>query len=175
MNRLSLRTRLVALAVVLVAIAVLATGAATYVALQSYLGDELDEELQGVVSRPSLTICADDLGRQPPAGPPFAAALLAPDGSRQIDCGLSPRLAMELDLDPGQVATLLAGRSRPVTMGTPGGEFRVVRYDSRIGPVAVGVSTEDLEATLGRLLVLELVIGTVAFLPGRRIATHHVA
>ena len=42
MNRFSLRARIVALAVALVAFAVTFVGVATYVALRSYLYDQLD-------------------------------------------------------------------------------------------------------------------------------------
>ena len=52
MNRFSLRTRLVALAVLLVAFAISMAGVATYVALHSYLKSQLDGQLQDVLSRP---------------------------------------------------------------------------------------------------------------------------
>ena len=46
MNRLSLRTRLVAVAVMLVTFAVVATGIATYAALHRYLFDRMDAQVR---------------------------------------------------------------------------------------------------------------------------------
>ena len=67
MNRFSLRTRLVALAVLLVAFAVTAVGAATYVALHSYLYSRLDQQVADLARRPGPAVCA------PPNGGPQAA------------------------------------------------------------------------------------------------------
>ena len=162
MNGFSLRARIVALAVALVAFAVVATGAATYVALERSLGAQLDDQLRDLVNRPGLPICANE-GMRPEAVRAFAAAVVTPDGRvRQFDCGPTPRLAQELDLDRDQGGFLLAGPDGPVTMETSTGDFRVVTVRSDRGLLAVGVSTADVEATLSRLLGLEVIIGALA-------------
>ena len=165
MSRLSLRTRLVAVAVLLVAFAVTATGVATYLALDRYLSGQLDEQLQEVLSAPELPVCARDaVGR--PGGPrrPFAAALIGPGGSvSQVDCGTSVRLAQPLELTGQDAARLLADRpDEPVTVRTTAGTFRATTVLTNQGLAAVGVSTADLEGTLGRLVGLELIAGAVA-------------
>ena len=50
MRALSLRTRLVAVAVALVAFAVIAAGAGTYTFLRSYLVTQIDDNLAGILA-----------------------------------------------------------------------------------------------------------------------------
>ena len=99
MNRLSLRTRLVALAVLLVAFAISMAGVATYVALHSYLNSQLEGQLQDVLSRPGLVICSQDASGQRgyQTGRTFAAALVGSNGSiTQFSCDGSVKLAQDL-------------------------------------------------------------------------------
>ena len=165
MNRFSLRTRIVALAVVLVALAVGVTGVATYVSLRRYLAGQLDSQLSEIVNRPGLPICTGDVRgpRQDPAS--FAAALLSADGTvEQFNCGTSTRLAQVLELDPGEGVMLAARPADPVTVRTPDGTFRVTTVNTNYGLVAVGVSTDDVDGTLDRLFSLELLVGVIAVL-----------
>ena len=123
MNRFSLRTRLVALAVLLVAFAVTAVGAATYVALHSYLYSQLDQQVSGPASDdPSRAIC------MPPNGGPQAAdrrALLGPRdvsgrvGIAQFACA-GYRLATALGLPPtdGHGVDRRVDRTGPFTVHT---------------------------------------------------------
>jgi two-component system OmpR family sensor kinase len=163
MNRFSLRTRIVALAVALVAFGVGATGAATYFALQHYLSGQLDNQLSEIVSRSTIPICASDVrGPRVDIGRSFAAALLSGDGSvEQFDC-TGPRLVQTLGLDSDEGAELVRRPPDPLTVDTPAGRFRVTTAYSNYGLVAIGVPTADLEATLNRLLSLEVLIGAIA-------------
>jgi two-component system OmpR family sensor kinase len=67
-----------------------------------------------------------------------------------------------LPLDADDAAKLVTRPEGPITADTSTGDYRVVAVTSDRGLLAVGVPTKDLEATLGRLLGLELIIGTVA-------------
>jgi two-component system OmpR family sensor kinase len=162
-NRLSLRTRLVAVAVLLVAFAVTATGVATYLALHRYLSGQLDQQLREVLSSPELPVCARKVVGPGAPRRPFAAALIGPGGSvSQVDCGPSVRLAQPLELT-GQDARRLAARpDEPVTVHTATGTFRATTVATDQGLAAVGVSTADLDGTLDRLVGLELIAGAVA-------------
>lgn len=166
MNRFSLRTRLVAVAVLLVAFAVAATGIATYYSLHRFLAGQLDGQLADIVNRQRLVICAGDVnGPQPDSGRSYAVAGLAADGTvSQFDCGMTARLAQTLPLSPDQGAELVGQSDGPVTMHTSAGDYRVVTAVSDRGILAVGVSTEDLEATLSRLVGLEVIAGVLAVL-----------
>jgi two-component system OmpR family sensor kinase len=165
MNRFSLRTRLVALAVLLVAFAISLAGVATYVALNSYLNSQLEGQLQDVLSRPGLVVCSRDVSgqRQYPTGRAYAAALVGPDGSiTQFTCTGSVKLVQDLPLSGDQGAMLAASPRQSFTVDTAAGGYLATVVSSDQGLVAVGVSTADVEGTLSRLVGLELVIGAIA-------------
>jgi two-component system OmpR family sensor kinase len=174
MNRFSLRTRLVAVAVALVAFAVVATGIATYVALHTYLFSRIDQQVADL-SEHTDRVCVPPTGpgSDAPTQAPFATAI-SPDGKQSaIACGPGGyRLARQLSL-PAATAIDLAGitsRTRPFTVrDTRGARFRVVAgpatgTDPATGATTTGVlvvalSTSEADATLTRLLVLETIVG----------------
>jgi two-component system OmpR family sensor kinase len=177
MNRFSLRTRIVALATILVAFAVAAVGAATYVSLQRYLYSRIDSQLPTSAQAAARTICAP--------GPvvtadrtPYAAFVSKADSQvSQVSCN-GYRQAKTLAVASGSAEGLagLAGVSGPTTLRTTdGGAYRVVAFpgttltaDSAAdvagttGTLVVGLSVEDARDTLGRLVALELIIGAIA-------------
>jgi two-component system OmpR family sensor kinase len=168
MNRFSLRTRIVALAVTLVAFAVALVGVATYIALHSYLSSQLEGQLQDVLSRPRLAVCSQDAvgggGQTYPAGHSFAAALVdSTNGTvTQFSCAGSVKLAGDLPLSNRQGATLAAAPRQYFSVSTSAGGYLAAAVPSDRGLVAVGVSTRDVDGTLNRLVALELIIGGAA-------------
>ena len=167
MNRFSLRTRLVAVAVALVAFAVLVVGLVTYTVLSRTLYDQLDNRVQ--------TTSTEVLGylSGPTAGPPrvdreaVAGTYVAGSSSplplpRRGDGGH--------DLADAFAATVVAADA-PVTVRTETGESMralaiSVQLNStggvRPGELIVALPTSEVSGTLGKLLGLELLIGTVA-------------
>ena len=176
MNRLSLRTRLVAVAVALVAVAVVATGAATYTVLSSYLYGQLDDRVRAT-SADVTAYVAQVLGgpvrggqRPPPKVDREASAGVVVDGTytpqslgRLDDTGLS--------VDAAALADILAARD-PVTVRTATGQSvravaATIRQSDTSGAtvdtdVVVALPTSGVSGTLARLLGLELIVGAAA-------------
>jgi two-component system OmpR family sensor kinase len=169
----SLRTRLVAVAVGLVTFGVLATGIATYVALHRFLLSQLDQRLGELAGAgPGLLTC----GRRGPPGiratrPELAVALA--DGSVVPFPVGSDDQGLQLT---GAQAALVVAAPNPISVRAANGDtFRAINrplpYDATlvtpsgerpVGPGAqliLGLSTRDLDSTLAKLLVLELVGG----------------
>ena len=166
MNRLSLRTRLVAVAVALVAFAVVVVGFATYAVLSRYLYEQLDGRV-----RATAADVDDYVSRQlanVPSGPPprvdrEASAAVVTNG-RILPAPLGRADDPRLSLDASAVAFVSAA-GEPVTVRTTTGE--AVRAVSIPVPAAdseilVALPTSDVSDTLGRLLGLELIVGTAA-------------
>jgi|SRR5829696_634148 len=182
MNRLSLRTRLVAVAVALVALAVVATSAATYAALHTYLFGRIDGQVADLAAHSEPALCAPRGGPGEAASSqqaPYAAAVTAAGQVASVACDPAGyRLARQLPLSAGDARKLtgLSAPTRPRTVdGTDGRHYRVIGLpyhgSSESGEarevgqdltLVVGLSTSEAEATLARLLGLELAIGAIA-------------
>jgi two-component system OmpR family sensor kinase len=180
MNRFSLRTRIVALAVLLVALAVAAVGAATYVALHSYLYTRLDQQVTDLADNPQRSVCAPaNGGSQTADRAPYAIVVTPEARVGQVSCS-SYRLARPLALSTGEIRQMsgLTESTAPFTLHTTdGGTYRVVAvpttFDSDPDPQTVtvsngtlvlGLSVEDASDTLNRLLFLEVLVGAIAVL-----------
>jgi two-component system, OmpR family, sensor kinase len=167
MNRLSLRTRLVAVAVALVAFAVTLVGVATYYSLRSYLYDQLDGQTTEAAQVVQRFVTTYQPGRPNP-GPNFGRdpqAVVLADGNlipvqfNADDRGLDLSVATSTEVvESPDVCTVRAeGGARyravalPVTQGAYAGS-----------QVIVGLPTGDVDATLGRLIGLSLLIGAAA-------------
>jgi two-component system OmpR family sensor kinase len=178
MNRFSLRTRLVALAVLLVAFAVTAVGVTTYIALDRYLVTRLDQQVETVAQKPDRGVCAppSGLGQQTADRTVYAAFIRGSDAQvSSVKCAAAGYpLAKSLAVS-GSDAKRLAGltdASEPFTLHTTGGgAFRAVAFPSTglladgtttQGVAVVGLSTADVRDTLGRLVSLEVIIGGIA-------------
>jgi two-component system OmpR family sensor kinase len=181
MNRLSLRTRLVAVAVALVALAVVATSAATYAALHTYLFGRIDGQVADLAAHSEPALCAPRGGPGEAASSQqaYAAAVTAAGQVASVACDPAGyRLARQLPLSAGDARklTALSAPTRPRTVGgTDGRHYRVIGLpyggSSESGEaqdggqdltLVVGLSTSEAEATLARLLGLELAIGAIA-------------
>ena len=138
MNRISLRTRLVAVAVTLVAVAVVATGIATYAALSGFLHSRLDDQVLDAAQR-HLPLCLvqDDFG----GGFDFYAQPLTPTGL-PAQCTSGTQAGNPLDLDPSTIGEVLAGpgqlHSIRAVDGTP---YRAILARRREGLVVVALPT----------------------------------
>jgi two-component system, OmpR family, sensor kinase len=160
MRAVSLRTRLVAVAVALVAAAVAATGVATYVALRSFLYDRFDEQLLADAARVARAVSA--AGRAPLYVDP-------PDAIRVVSGGEVGPVFTDpnhiLSLTPIDVDRVLSADTPLTVTTTDGRERRVVAVplEPRIGGVVVvGEPTSELNRTLGKLLGLEAIAAIVA-------------
>ena len=179
MNRFSLRTRLVALAVLLVAFAVTAVGAATYVALHSYLYSRLDQQVADLASGdPTQNVCATTAGGPQSADRAVYSVFVTGNGQAAQFACRGYRLARPLGLPSGQIQQM-SGLTAPIgpftVHATDGGVYRVAAIPDTLpvtsgpgsavetaGTLVLGLSTGDAQATLSRLLALELVIGAAA-------------
>ena len=176
----SLRTRLVAVAVVLVAFAVVATGVATYAALRGYLVAQVDRQLARTAdgfARGLPNRVPSDAPRLP--SPP-AAAVRLPDGTvfpvvigfEGTGLQITARQADEVvaSADPVALTTADGRRFRAVdrplldaagvTIG-PDGEPTELSLPAGTRLI-VALPADDLAATLNRLLGLEAIAAAVA-------------
>ena len=166
----SLTGKLVGFVVTLVALLVLSVSGGTYFSLRSFLSDKLDQQLVSTVNQGFGRAFVDngsDAGR---AVPVYLVALapgsgtVAANPSKSAD-GLSP-----IDLTAGQRVRLANRESiDPVTIDTRDGvQLRVTVRPANLNGtqvvIVVGLSTQDEQDTLQRLLALEAVIGSAAVL-----------
>jgi two-component system, OmpR family, sensor kinase len=169
MNRLSLRTRLVAVAVALVAFAVVATGVATYAALRGYLFSRLDDQLRAAASPPS-PVCATParFDAAPPRPGAYQAALDA-DGDVIVGCSSSQLVSALVDAEPAEAKQLsFTPKVIRTIRATDGEEYRAVvvpasdRDASGATWTLVALPISDVTGTLSQLLGLELIVGAAA-------------
>lgn len=165
MNRFSLRTRLVAVAVLLVAFAVSLVGAVTYVVLSRYLYDQLDDRVQATstdvgnyVTRrlADLPAASPKVDREASAALAYGSAVQPYPLGRADDTGLR--------LDAATVA-LVVDAGHPVTVRTESGEsIRAVSYavPQTTAQIITAVPTAEVSGTLGRVFGLEVLVGVVA-------------
>ena len=169
-----LRVKLVAASVLLVVVGLTASGIAAAATLRGYLVQRVDDQL----AQASGQYTGPGFGAPPPGDPDhgagfdrggpsqFYAAFLSPAGKvesvRTPDLGSfqsPPRL-------PRLTSTEAAARQgRPFTVESTsdGAQWRVVArpLNSGAGSVLVAISLSDLEHTVGRLELLELLIGGI--------------
>jgi two-component system, OmpR family, sensor kinase len=167
----SLTGRLVTGVVGLVVIVVLATATGTYFALRSFLYERLDQQVRTSLAQSPQSLDIDQTTTGHPRAPQqLWLVLLDVSG----DVAFQPNRntgAESLQLTPGQrlslVADVRAAHDRIRTVTTTDGER--LRVDARLTtyqgiPVifTVGLSTDEVDRTLGHLVVLELIIGASA-------------
>jgi two-component system OmpR family sensor kinase len=171
----SLSSRLVVFVVGLVVVVVAATGAATYLALQSFLYGRLDQQLATLATgnqdsirtcqlrAPALPFCTiptSGSGVHSPQRQWLAVYDLAGNSVGRLDPSpdVSPLQLPEKDVkalisDPGQTHTYTT---------VDGATVRVAARAAGDLIVASGLSTNDVTHTLHRLIWLELAIGAFA-------------
>jgi two-component system OmpR family sensor kinase len=169
--------RLVAGALALVLVIVLSVGAATYLALRSFLVDRLDQQLQGTVDQGNVNgiwqdYTGTDAGRfRLPQS--VWVEFVEDDGSTVIPASTASVTAV--NLPTATQVNLANDLGNPYSVTTSSGEhlrmlaIRVASGGSGSSPggsttafsgvAFIGLSTGDVTDTLNRLLILELAIG----------------
>jgi two-component system OmpR family sensor kinase len=170
----SLRTRLVAVAVSLVAFGVLATGISTYVLLRHFLYGRLDDQVRAAAGAPLPGLCAGRFGGGGGLPTPLATARVAAiDLNGQVmdldrACASGARFAtLTLDRDDYQalVDDIGTPRSAVTTDGTkvravarPAGDLGATLPP---GIAVLALPTSDVTSTLGQVIGLQLIVGAV--------------
>lgn len=178
----TLTSKLTVGVVALVFVVVTIAGGSTYVALRSFLYSRLDQQLQ--------TTAADSAGNQfGPPGTPVSPGLRSPQrlwfallGTDGTVVGTVVGTNVETLRPKASDGRRLSTRAvnQPLTLTTSDGhEVRVIvvsrdqfrvrdqvtgRFAEVYGTEVVGLSTDEVEHTLSRLIELELIIGAVAVL-----------
>lgn len=169
-RRRPLRTQLLAIVIALGALALFAAGAIASAALRTYLQGQVDQQLMQV-TRSDRPLAGMD---RPPGGPEwfephhddddgnrgsppgeFYSALVTPDG--QIEVTSRPYRDGAPDLSGADDLP----RGTPVTVGGSDGTWRVVAEPSSQGTLVVAKPLAEIDATVARLLALELAIGAL--------------
>jgi two-component system, OmpR family, sensor kinase len=174
---MSLRARLLSGVLAVTAVGLVAAGGGTYLALRSFLLDRVDQQLmaaraavgRGVRQSRTSTIDATTLDQ---VAPPLAFVEVRDAAgrvvARHVASSLSgpspePRLPAELHPPPAPKGGVPAGE-RALRFDVPAvsgaGRYRVLvsSLEAPAGVVIVAVSLDDVNATLGRLVRVELLI-----------------
>jgi two-component system OmpR family sensor kinase len=184
---MSLRVRLLSGVLAMTAVGLIAAGGGTYLALRSFLLDRVDQQLmaaraavgRGLRQSGTSTIDTTTLDR---VAPPIAFVEVRDTGGRvaalHVPSSLSgssppPRLPAVLHPPPAPRGGV-PSRGRTLQVDVPAvdgaGRYRVLisSLPASAGVLIVGVSLDDVNATLQRLLRVELLIaaGLLALLAG---------
>jgi two-component system OmpR family sensor kinase len=161
-----LRTRLVALTLVLLAAAAVLIGLVTALAVRHSLVSRLDADLAAVSNGPGRNRPPVTAGDAPPngGGPPDLITVSITDGqvtdARVRTRGGSDRVFPQSDLPP--VLTVPPG-ARPTTLDLPTlGQYRVVANTRLNGDVQVtGLPEAQLQQTVTNLVTTELIVAAI--------------
>jgi two-component system OmpR family sensor kinase len=174
---MSLRVRLLSGVLAITAVGLLAAGAGTYLALRSFLLDRVDAQLmaaraavgRGLRQSPTSTIDTTTLNQ---VAPPVAFVEVRNAAGRVVAVHVAsslsgsspePRLPAVLHPPPAP-GSGVPSRERAVQFDTPAvsaaGRYRVLvsSLPASAGVLIVAVSLDDVTATLGRLVRVELLI-----------------
>jgi two-component system, OmpR family, sensor kinase len=184
-ERLSLRARLLVALIALAAVGLAAAGFASYRALHSYLYDRVDQQVRSAVFPISIEL-AHEAGQAGPGIGPGPGGQGGPGPSSQLPVGTygelraadgkvivrtSPTFGDERLPRPAVPRDLTAtgpDSISPVTVGQSGGgseSFRAAAVETESGgEIIVAVPLGDTDATLNRLVVIELVVGAAILL-----------
>lgn len=163
---MTLRTRLIAILAALVALGLLVSGSITYGALRTFLFNRVDEQLEPTLSVAGGELRGSMLGEIPePHGTlPIAAyaELRGPAGEviNRIAFDVERGESIHLPNIPDDVA-----EREPFTTGSTADSayrFRAIATPTADGGrLIVAIPLEEVQATLGRLLVIEIVVAVV--------------
>ncbi len=169
---MSLRARLLIVTLALVAVALTAAGWATHVALRSFLLDRVDRDLVGLRVPAAFGV---DGRRPPPAGLPANAIVrvIAADGTLLSAYSYDNRYSGTSTLY--EIPSTIQGGFSTVDLPGAPGDYRLLAVTSRAdrdreppgeilpagATLVIGVPLEDVNDTLGRLLMIELAVGAV--------------
>ncbi len=148
---MSLRLRLTLALVTLAAIGLGVAGIATYRALRSFEYDRIDDQLEAATSAPRFGLGPGGRVRGPDMPPDSYLSATGPDGIG-IETGDVP--APDLPTDPAE-------GTYTVPAVDDSTRYRVRVVSGPRGTLVVGYSLEDVDDTLRRLLVIELIVSGV--------------
>jgi two-component system, OmpR family, sensor kinase len=160
--RTPLRVKLIAAVLALVALALVVVSVASVSVMRGYLMDKTDRQLAGVTHVLSRTMT--DPGAKIPVTGQYVVQIRDAAGATTWD---SPRLPWrEAEPDPvvPQNATWLAARvETPTTVHARSGDVRWRVYVEPFGDgyLVVGTDLRDVARTVGRLIGVDLVVGSV--------------
>jgi two-component system OmpR family sensor kinase len=165
----SLSSRLVVFVVALVVVVVAAAGTATYIALHSFLGDRLNQQLRSTVSQDPRALIASSspMPGQPYHGPQqIWLVLLDPNGTVYATPSVASGVPT-LDLSSSQRSAIASDVSAIRGVTTASGEHlrvaaRATIYEGAPVLEVAGLSTSEMDRTLHRLVLLEIAIGALA-------------
>ena len=163
----SLTSRLVLTTVLLILVVSLLLGAATTLAMHSYLQDQLDQQVRQSLfaggGGPGLPV-GGLTARVPDGGTPTAVVVRQrPDGPPQQEELSDDDLADLLDVPPD---------GSPHSITIPGlGEYRVIAQAYRDGVFVSGLPEDQMSETLTRLVWLEVLFAMLATAAGGIVAT----
>jgi len=150
----SLTSRLVLTTVVLVLAVSVLVGAATTLAMRSYLTDQLDRQVKQV------------LRLAPGAGPGTEVGtirVVVPDGGEPRGDVVRPGTRTELpDAAAADLASVPPDGSTHSVSVHDLGDYRVLAVAGQGGTIVVGLPESDVSATLTRLMSLELLLALLA-------------
>lgn len=158
----SLTSRLVLTTVVLVLAVSMLLGAATTLAMRSYLRDQLDHQVEQAL-------------RLPPAGGPGAEVgmvrAIVPDGGSPRGDIVQPGARAEVSGAALEELVDVPADGTAHSVSVSGlGDYRVIAVDAGGGTVVVGLPEDDVSATLNRLMSLELLFALLATVAGGVVA-----
>jgi two-component system OmpR family sensor kinase len=173
LGRRSLTVRLVTGVVALVAMLVVAIGATTYYALSTFLNQRFNQQLDATAVQNAgyFDRCVRTAHVTPSGG---IVCSSGPQTQHEWVAAISPLTGEvftfssgydveALRLTEAQAKAILADPTATFTTHIDGNELRVTARQADDGLiVATGLSTREIERTLGRLLAAELIIGAVA-------------
>ena len=179
-DRFSLRARLLTIALLLVGVGLAGAGTATYHYLHRFLLERVDEQLQAA-ERPALVTLAEQLEQRGPRrrGLRLAGSLLPPDALVELRSASGEVLASFVIGEAGSVAPTPAFAAPPPAgfstqaLAEASSPYRVLAVSADAlrrpgaplvpgGSLVMAVPLADVEATLDRLVVIELAVGAAA-------------
>ncbi|WP_051581760.1 HAMP domain-containing sensor histidine kinase [Pseudonocardia acaciae] len=166
---MSLRARMVIAVMLLVGVAIGTVSTITYVALRAFLVSRVDNQL--VATPPDLVdrVCYRSDGDLPPPPPPptphrpFLVVRLDSGGEPLGPCVVN-LLSRPLRPSPSDNVRVIVDRDRPTLITDDQGVAAraLARPSPGGGYQVVAISLDDVDATLNRLLMLELLVGGIA-------------
>jgi two-component system OmpR family sensor kinase len=164
-DRVPLRVKLVAAILILVLAGLMVIGVTSVVALRGYLTDAVDQQLSSSAKTANVNVLNDY--RKPTVLPVQFVETTSTEGTGQPP-SYDPRLAQD-DLPPlvSGVDRISAVADHPYTVVSPNHRVRwrmLVTVLPNGAILHLGVNLSTVETTVGRLIFLELVLGSAALI-----------
>jgi two-component system OmpR family sensor kinase len=162
--RTPLRVKLIAAVLALVALALVAVSAASVSAMRGYLLERTDRQLTGVAHAVNLALEQGVLRTKAPGGGQYPVQIRDAAGKIIWRSQPAPWLAVAPDPKvPDDPDWLAAHTGKSVTVGAVSGDvrWRVHVEPAGSGYTVVGTDLRDVARTAGRLVGVEIVVGSI--------------